>query len=905
MKARNGRAAASPPAREPIGPAPAGPGVVRTRLLDRMDAGPPQRIVSLTAPAGCGKTHLLLAWRRRLAVDGVDVAWVAFEPGDDDPDRFLDAILAGLAGVDPALVREPAVLAQRGGEPDATEAVLVAMVRAIAARPRPLALVLDDAHHLADARAVAALQWLLDHAPPGLRCALASRSGVPLSTGRWRARGELTELGWDDLRFTAAEAAGFVGRALGEVDPAECAEIYDRTQGWAAGLELVCLDRRTAKDGRTGPKPEVRDAGSFARYVEHEVLARLEPAVVELLVRCAVPEHLDAALCKALAGPALGHLPLVTRLADEGLFVLPAGPRHPDGWWRLHPLLRDVLLTRLARLPQHERQALHAIAWRFFAARGLLQDAVDHALRAQAPAEAAALVEGAAPGLFDQGELRQLADLVRRLPHGVVRDRPGLRLWLAYGQLHAMRLDDCERSIADLRDALRDASPAERYRLTLLRALHAAQRDDWARAAAILPELQAMPPDADAIARSGRRNLLTWIHLYAGDYEQARRVQLDDDGSPGAAAPPRGSAFGLLAGRCLVGLTHAVEGRVVQAERIYRDVLHEAESRGPGGADAGTLAAGLLGEVLYELNDWPGALALLEPRLEVLEQVSIPDTVLRVMLALGRSRWLAGRPMDALEGLEQAQDKAARGGLDRLLAYCLLERLQFRLQRRELSDARAAMEELEALDVRHAAADRGTMVEIPVVAARARIRIDLYTGDLPRALERLRTLTEVCARRGRARRVPYLLLQSAVVLRELRRHDESLACVRDALRHGHRLGLVRTMLDAHEDVPALLGHASRDEVPDPVLSFYAERLQAAAREAARGAPPPPGATRPGLEVLSPREGEIVRLLLQAHSNKRIARALELSPDTVKWHLKNAYAKLEASGRDDVVERFGR
>ena len=905
MKERKGRLGASAPARGPVAPSPIGRSVARTRLLDRMDPGGPQRLVALTAPAGCGKTHLLLAWRRRLVLDGVDVAWVSFEAGDDDPARFFEAILAGLAGVEPALVREAAVLAERGGASESAEAVVVALVRAIAQRARPLALVLDDAHHLGDGPVVAALQWLLDYAPPVLRCALAARSTVPLSTGRWRAQGVLAELGWEDLRFTAAEAAQFVGRALGEVDAAECAEIFERTQGWAAGLELLCLDRRSAKGARPRRGAEVRDAGSFASYLEQEVLARLEPGVVELLVRCAVPEHLDAALCAALAGPGCTHLPLVMRLADEGLFVLPAGSRYPDGWWRLHPLLRDALASRLERLPQPERRALHETAWRFFAARGRIHDAVEHALRADAPAEAATLVERAAPALFANGELRQLAGLVRRLPEALVHDRPGLRLWVAYGQLHAMRLDDCERSIRGLREALGDASPTERYRLTLLRALHAAQRDDWAGSMEILPELNAIPPDADQIARSGRRNLLTWIHLYGGDYEQARRVQLDGAGPAAGSAPPHGTAFGLLAGRCLVGLTHAVEGRIIQAERIYRDVLHEAEARGPACADAGTLAAGLLGDVLYELNDWTGVLALLEPRLDVLEQVSIPDTALRVMLVLGRSRWLAGRPIDAFDGLEQAQDAAARAGLDRVLAYCLLEQLQFRLQRRELSRAHAAMAALERLDARHATADRGTLVEIPVVAERGRIRLELYTGALPRALERLQALAAVCARRGRARRVPYLLLQSAAVLRELRRHDAARACVRDALRHGHRLGLVRTMLDAHEEVPELLRQAVRDDALDPVLSFYAERLQAAAQEGERASTHPCGADRPGLDVLSPREAEIVRLLLQAQSNKRIARTLDLSLDTVKWHLKNAYAKLGASGRDDVVERFGR
>ncbi|MNR33709.1 Spore germination protein GerE [compost metagenome] len=58
-----------------------------------------------------------------------------------------------------------------------------------------------------------------------------------------------------------------------------------------------------------------------------------------------------------------------------------------------------------------------------------------------------------------------------------------------------------------------------------------------------------------------------------------------------------------------------------------------------------------------------------------------------------------------------------------------------------------------------------------------------------------------------------------------------------------------------------------------------------------------------LELLSPRETEIVQLLQQSMPNKKIARALGVSLDTVKWHLKNVYGKLGATGRDDVVQRL--
>src|SRR5690606_6717618 len=122
------------------------------------------------------------------------------------------------------------------------------------------------------------------------------------------------------------------------------------------------------------------------------------------------------------------------------------------------------------------------------------------------------------------------------------------------------------------------------------------------------------------------------------------------------------------------------------------------------------------------------------------------------------------------------------------------------------------------------------------------------------------------------------------------------------------LGLVRTLLDAHAQAPTLIREGAGGIRDDLVLGFYAERLEAASRMRPPGKPVDvdrqEGASwARAMQTLTPRETEIVQLLLQAMPNKKIARALDLSLDTVKWHLKNCYGKLGVSGRAEVVERM--
>jgi len=55
-------------------------------------------------------------------------------------------------------------------------------------------------------------------------------------------------------------------------------------------------------------------------------------------------------------------------------------------------------------------------------------------------------------------------------------------------------------------------------------------------------------------------------------------------------------------------------------------------------------------------------------------------------------------------------------------------------------------------------------------------------------------------------------------------------------------------------------------------------------------------------LLTPKEVEVLGLLNQGMSNKRIALTLNVGGETVKWHMKNLYSKLSAVSRDHAIDR---
>ena len=735
---------------------------------------------------------------------------------------------------------------------------------------------------------------------------------MPVSLARLRNQGLVLELDLRDLRFLPAESEEFLRAQIGQIERREAQLLHELTDGWVAGLQLLCIDRKkrvgidNAPADGTSQHVRLQDARAFADYFEREVLSRLPAEEVDLLERAAVCNRFSASLCAALLGrpDALPQTAaLLARLERDNVFLLQVEGADRELWYRLHPLLGETLRARLNRRSAAERQAVHAAAWTWFRDRGLLDEAVRYAVLAGEESAAADLLEQCAQDLFARGDLRKLISLVRALPLQQVQTRIQLRLWMTRSQLYARELDACAASLEKLQADIPQHDASNRFVMTLLRATLAVQRDDTDEAMSILPELLQPPADADAFAIGGRNNILSWLYMHRGEFERARQVQTNPPQLLPGGAPLMGSAAGLLQGRCLVGLSHALEGHMTLAERVYRDVLHRAEQGGSAWIDPAHLAAALLGEVLYEANDIEAALRLLEDRVDVLERVSIPDLVLRVLIVLSRSHRLAGRQLEAFAYLERLQDYASNLRLDRLLAYSLDEQLHHHLQRNEFAVAKRLIEAIATIDARHPQAENSILFEIGVIRQRAEIRWLLAMGDLENAAALLGRLVSICEARGRRQLVAQFKLQSALINHRLGRLAAVRADIADALRLGQRLGLVRSLLDVDVAVISLISDFVRETEPDPLLTFYIERLKTAASISAAASTSRVAPAADNGEILSDRESEVMRLLGEAMPNKKIARTLGLSPETVKWHLKNIYGKLGVSSRDEAVARM--
>jgi LuxR family maltose regulon positive regulatory protein len=349
--------------------------VVRSGLIERLATSDIHPIVSVVGPAGYGKTTLLSQWAER---SGQAVAWVSVDEKDNDPKVLLTYVAEALDAVEPLSERIFDALTSPGSSVPGS--VVPRLGTAFASMTSPVVLVLDDVHVLRNSECRAALPVLADHVPLGSRLVLAGREQPPMRIARLRAEGRLLEIGAGDLALTDAEAVSLLrnaGLALGDD---VMAELYGRTEGWAAGLYLAA--------------PYLKEGGALAQvmssftgqdrfineYVEAEFLTRLSRQKRSFLTRASVLERMCGPLCEAVL-ELPGSAAMLADLEQSNLLLVPLD--HRGEWYRYHHLFRDMLLAELTRgepglIPVLRRRAA---AWCL--ANDLPEEALEYSMAAE------------------------------------------------------------------------------------------------------------------------------------------------------------------------------------------------------------------------------------------------------------------------------------------------------------------------------------------------------------------------------------------------------------------------------------------------------------------------------------------------------------------------------------------
>jgi LuxR family maltose regulon positive regulatory protein len=869
-------------------------------LLQLLDAGLSRPVTLVAAPAGYGKTTLVSEWA---AASGLPVAWLTLDKDDNDLARCLTYLVAALRQLDASLGDE--TLTALHAQPQALGdiyGVLSPLLNALTALPHEAVLVLDD-YHLIEAQPVhAAVTFFCDHQPPPLHLVLVTRADPPLPLARLRARGQLAEVRQAELCFTPEEAAALLRQITGQtIAESQAAALFERTEGWAAGLQMAGASLRGRDAGHydafirsfTGTHRHVLD------YLVEEVLQRQPPEVQEFLLLTSILQRLNASVCDAVRNEAaISGLPsavVLQNLERANLFLTALDDQRE--WYRYHPLFVELLEYRLRQTDPDRLPALHHRAAVWHEQNGLIAEAVSHALAAGEPEWAARLIEGAIPTAWKRGEVLSWARWLKRLPETVVRSRPGLCVYSAVGQLLEARF------IADVETLTQTAAEQDgdgrwRGEILVLRAVQAIFRGDLPTSIALAQAAVTELVGDNPLHGLAVRTLSTALFL-SGDLAGGCRLLEDDVLASQRAGDRLGHAVSLRR----LGTLHLFLGHLHQAHSLYQQSL--AASRDAHGRPWPIAGRTLLrlGEVAYLWNELNTADELLTEGLELLEGV-LPSWTIGGHLVLAQTRQAlqdeagADAALRAAEALARETDTP----LDNLMVQ--LTQMQLALRRGRLVEA----ERLWELVASQGAASRELEAVMSLAFLREikhalQARLALARGEPQQALEVLTALldsAEQQARNTSAVEALVLLAQAHQLNGDLPAAD---AALRRALTLAEPEGYVRVFLDEGERLQALL--SKRWETGSARVDALRDRLLAAFAEATPAVPNPAEikpSRSPLIEPLSERELEMLRLIAQGLSNREIAQKLVLSLYTIKFHIYNLFGKLGVHSRTQALAR---
>jgi LuxR family maltose regulon positive regulatory protein len=865
--------------------------IERTRLTDEGLAAPGGSIVLIEAPAGFGKTFLLTQWHARAAAIRQTVAWISAHKEDCPRLSLKDLIAQALAACGIKHIASHAPRSDRNGPSGFARDLAVAL----RAQRRRVLLIIDDYHLIECDQTDVLVGDIARHMPPCLTVAIASRRmcRAPLSSAV--LQGRVHRLDKRSLLFSKSDTRTFLGAAFA---PEEKQGAQYLTEGWPAVLQFarVCLNDWRRLGG------ELRNVPSFVHltreYFTTEILAALSEREIALLTDAAVVEDMDPDLCDALSGRT-DSASTLAGLASRQTLLDPADLTVNQ--WRMPRLIKDFFHRRALEQGSAAIAAAHVRAAAHLECRQESLAAIPHYIAAGDQMGAAICLEKANPlrVAVCQGDERA-AMFIDLISMDQLMRFPRLALCCAYldfkrglrRKAHALfesvavrtQNFQCDRIDGDDMQLALEALYVE-----LVRELYGCSRVSLDYLNSVEERISVLQSDVPLSALSYL--LLGILYELRGDLEEAERYFSFSHTLHARYRLPwrdlwlkyHQGTLALARGKLMDARYHIQAGM-----RLWRGGYKTY-------ATYGVLSELVLAEIDYESDDFAAAQARLDAAMYTAVNIEgLFEPYARAFSLAMMLHYHARRLAELDASLTRPPVGERIMGL--LSRFIEVLRIRFQLLRGDFDTASRLAEE-RGLPERWAAPDfEDTFAHVEWdLAGVCLAQIRFRQNEFPAALDVAVRLERVARASGRLRTVAKALLLKAAI-RFATGEDDAYSSLNEALVLGRKEGYRRTFMDEADLIsPLLTAYCKRTgtQVREPIAGYAKSILQRMT------APDPEGAAK-ATDILSTREQEVLRELGLGYPNKVIARKLELSEATVKFHVKNIFRKLKVRKRAAVV-----
>lgn len=640
----------------------------RPRLIDFMHEHLERKLVLVCAPAGYGKTSLLIEFAHDV---DLPVCWYSLDKSDRDLRVFIEYLLAAIRHQFPGFGRQALELLESTEHLNDSEALAGVLVNEIYEEiPDYFVLVLDD-YNLVDSSEPVNyfLDSLLERLPENCHLIIASRT-IPTLTPRGLAvlttRQEVAGLGARELRFTPQEIQELVQQNYHQALPDDVAlELARQSEGWITAILLSA--QATWRDLLAGVTRARGMGSSVYDYLASEVFAQQTAEVQRFLLGSSLLDEMSARRCHALLG--ISGSAEMLKLLEEGNVFIVRFEKGTERWYRYHALFQGFLRQKLASDDPEWAAALHQRAAAILEQDEEWDAALRHHLAAGDVHEAVRVVLRAAQEVYEAGRFDTLAEWIDQLPEAALAQVPRL-IWYR-GRVHA-ETGDWTQALK-LYDRAQQGFEAEGNDEAVAQALvdrgvglrvlgRVREAIEYGREA--LGRLEQTGKEAPTIAAGARRNLgicLCQVGQGTEGIEELRQALL--------LYRQADSAYGLAVTHGDLGVALSLAGNLAASELHNEEALRLWQQIGHPANTANALNSLAVGQQIR--GDYQRALATLERALDCAQRAGSRRQLAFIWAGKGDIFRVTGRWEQAVEAYNESWRLAETERDPSLLGYLI------------------------------------------------------------------------------------------------------------------------------------------------------------------------------------------------------------------------------------------
>ncbi|MFD2408996.1 LuxR C-terminal-related transcriptional regulator [Paenibacillus rhizoplanae] len=822
--------------------------VSRPKLMRKLNEGMETKLMLVSAQAGYGKTTALCEWVKQCTTF---VAWVSLDKHDNEWISFWSCVTASIQERIPSFGQTIGCLLEEGPS-ESSEPMIKELLNELNHITGELVIILDDYHFIELPDIHQSLSYLLEHFPPHIHLYIASRTDLPIPTTRLLAKGEMHSIQMHDLRFELEEGVVFFRDTTDlSLTKGQVTELFHRTEGWVSGLQLAAISLKRSANIKQSIQQFTGQQHHIADYLLEEVFLHQSETMRSFLLETSILSRMNHSLCQAVTGQ-MNSQEQLQRLEQLNLFIIPLDEER--NWYRYHHLLSDFLRQLGSRTNSDKWIQVHIRAAKWLEKKGFDEEAVEHYLEGQQFADVIRLIEKNPPALM-QSKSVALMRWVTVLPESAIAEKPMIEIFY----------------IAVMMLGGKWEAAFQRMEQTKVR----------------FEALQGKLPDVDWNKVMGN------IYFYCGmaSYIQNDFVRASDYLALTERYMPEGSYFQVMGVNRYEGYSRNYDQLTLikdlyAAEDFIRKWIKVWENKNDYPFIGYMYLAYI--HLLYEWNRLEEAEFYFGQSLGRKDHQPLARIRIQLGIAASRIEQAKGNPKRASELLAQLKSEINSPDYAFFIVKIETEQAYLSLRQGSLQDA---LDWLERCGLAHTdEVSLNLMAEhlivARVLAASERIEEALYL------LERLYLL--VCKGDCLRDHTKVLIVQS-VTLWHSGQTEAALIPLGTALDLAKPDGYIRSFIDEGSVMAEMLNAYSNVQQDSNTSSgFYVKQLLRAMNDT-------PEVDQSPKEKLTGQEFKIFLLMMDRLMNKEIAERLNITVDTVKFHIKNIYKKLEVNNRKQALQ----